>query len=90
MVEIWEHDGAVWDYLSYYSLVEDAWVHEARSFEGGTRHVEIVIPDATPDDGPFIPRPDDAFIRMGEGSIPAGILTRLIAAARDAGDLDPE
>lgn len=85
MAEVWEVDGQLYSYESYYALDEDAWIHEVAA-DGNTGFLEIVIPDATPD-GPFTPQRHKAIMRSHEGVLPISVVTRLIESARSAGDI---
>lgn len=86
MGEVWEFEGKQYSYESYYHLDQDAWVHEIAS-ENNSGFLMIVVPDATPDDGPFTPRRDEAVLRFTEGELPVSIVERLIHTARAAGDI---
>ena len=86
MGAVWEHEGSLYDYGSYYDLGADAWIHEVISLNG-SGSAWIVIPDATPEDAPFTPRSEHAVFKAAEGSLPLAIIERLVAAARTVGDI---
>jgi hypothetical protein len=55
-VEVWEHDRRLYEVNSYYSLPDDAWQYELVGLTGAPGigpYLTIVIPDATPEPGPF-------------------------------------
>lgn len=93
-VEVWDHDGKLYEVNSYYSLPDVAWQYELIGLTGapGTGpYLAIVIPDVTPDEGPFIPRHvGHALVRIGGGVTPWPILLQLIelAECRDIVDTD--
>jgi hypothetical protein len=89
-VEVWDHDGKLYEVNSYYSLPDVAWQYELIGLTGapGTGpYLAIVIPDATPDEGPFSPKHvGHALVRIGGGVAPWPILLRLIELA-ESGDI---
>ena len=93
-VEVWDHDGKLYEVNSYDSLPDVAWQYELIGLTGapGTGpYLAIVIPDVTPDAGPFIPRHvGHALVRIGDGVTPWPILLQLIelAECRDIVDTD--
>ncbi|MEV1017481.1 hypothetical protein AB0I95_29845 [Micromonospora sp. NPDC049751] len=68
-MDIWDHDGKPYEVNSYYNRPDDAWQYELVGLAGtpGTGPYLIVrIPDATPNDGLFSPRPaSDVVFRTG-------------------------
>jgi hypothetical protein len=93
-MEIWCHDGKLYDVNSYYSSPDDAWQYELVGLTGapGTGpSFTVVIPDATPDDGPFTPRPaHHAQVHVAGGQLPWPILHKLIEMVESSGDLVEE
>ncbi|MEU7802413.1 hypothetical protein AB0B10_24430 [Micromonospora arborensis] len=94
-MEVWHHDGKLYEVNSYYSLPDDAWQYELAGLTGASGaagpYVAIVIPDATPDDGPFTPRPaQHALVHLGGGQLPWPILRKLIEMVESSGDLVEE
>ena len=87
MGAVWQHDGKLYDYESYYDLDADSWTHEVRALDGESA-VWIDVPDGTPDAGPFTPLPKRAVFRSSDGALPLVIVERLLAAAREAGDIN--
>lgn len=87
MNHIWEHAGQKFQYLSFYSLPEDAWHHELSGL-GTQAYACVVIPDTTPDDGPFTPGPpEDVTLVLRDGIIPWPIWVAFLSALRSSGDL---
>lgn len=90
-VEVWDHDGKLYEVNSYYSLPGDAWQYELVGLTGapGTGpYLSVTIPDATPDDGAFTPRPaSNVMVRAGGGDVPWPILRRFIDLVESSGDI---
>lgn len=90
-MDVWDHDGKLYEVNSYYSLPDDAWQYELIGLTGapGTGpYLAIVIPDVTPDEGPFIPEhAGHALVRVGGGVTPWPILLQLIELAESSGDI---
>jgi hypothetical protein len=91
-VEVWDHDGKLYEVNSYYSLPDDAWHYELIGLTGapgtGPPYLAIVIPGVTPDEGPFIPKhAGHALVRIGGGVAPWPILLQLIELAESSGDI---
>ncbi|MEV8514890.1 hypothetical protein [Dactylosporangium sp. NPDC051484] len=91
---VWLHDDKLYEVSSGYSLPDVAWQYELTGLTGapGTGpYLEIVIPDSTPDDGPFTPGPaHHVFVRAGGGQVPWPILTKFIGLVESTGDLVAE
>ncbi|MEU8656131.1 hypothetical protein [Actinoplanes philippinensis] len=89
-MEIWSHDGKLYELSSGYSLPDDAWQYELMGLTGppGTGpYLSVLIPDATPD-GPFTPRPaEDIVVHAGGGIVPWPILEKLAGVLDSSGDL---
>jgi hypothetical protein len=90
-VEVWDHDGKLYEVTSYYSLPDDAWQYELVGLTGapGTGpYVAVTIPDASPEGGPFAPRPvSEVMVRTGSGDVPWPILRRFIDLVESSGDI---
>jgi hypothetical protein len=86
MGAVWEHEGKLYDYESYYDLAADSWTHELTALDGSGA-LWLAVPDATPDDAPFTPRIDDAVVRARGGALPLVIVQRLLSAAKTAGEI---
>ncbi|MCW2886980.1 MAG: hypothetical protein JWL58_3842, partial [Streptosporangiaceae bacterium] len=53
-MEVWAHDGKLYDVNSYYSLPDDAWHYELVRQDGAPAtgpYLSVLIPDTTPDAG---------------------------------------
>ncbi len=88
-MEVWSHEGRLFEYASIYLIQEDAWAHEVSEVDGDA-WVSIVIPDTAPDEERFAPRPAAAELRSTDGSMPWPIVARLIDKVSLAGDLGPQ
>jgi hypothetical protein len=92
-MEIWSHDGKLYEVTSGYSLPDDAWLYELVGLTGppGTGpYLSVLIPDATPD-GPFTPRTTEHVVVHADGGIvPWPILRNLIQLLDSSGDLVDE
>jgi hypothetical protein len=90
-VEVWDHDGKLYEVNSYYSLPDDAWQYELVGLTGapGTGpYLTIVIPDATPEPGPFTPKhAGHVLVAVAGGVTPWPILRRLIDLVESSGDI---
>lgn len=93
-MQLWAHDGTLYEVNSYYSLPDDAWQYELVGPGGAptTRsYLIVLIPDATPDDGPFTPRhPECARIMVHDGQTPWPILRRFVDLIEQSGDIAHE
>jgi hypothetical protein len=93
-MEVWFHDGKRYQVDSYYSLPHDAWHYELSGLTGapGTGpHITVVVPDATPDDGPFMPKDaTHALVAVAGGVTPWPILRRLLDLAKSSSDMRDE
>lgn len=93
-MEVWDHDGKLYEVNSFYSLPDDAWQYELVGLTGapGTGpYLVITIPDATPDDGPFTPLPASKATFSAHGNdVPWPILRRFIDLVEGSGDLVDE
>lgn len=92
-MEIWSHDGKLYEVSSRYSLPDDAWQYELMGLTGppGTGpYLSVSIPDATPI-GPFTPRPaEHVVVHAGGGTLPWPILGKLMSVLDASGDLGDE
>ncbi|MGN9764810.1 hypothetical protein ACTMS2_06535 [Micromonospora sp. SD12] len=87
-MEVWFHGTELYEVSSYYSLPDDAWQYELTGMSEADGHVAVVIPDATPDDGPFTPQPAHrVLVQVGGGQIPWPIFRRFIDLVESSGDL---
>ena len=87
MTKTWEHGKRQFQYVSFYCLPEDAWFHEV-SESSGTAYACLVVPDMTPDDGPFTAGPPaNATLRFSEGEIPWPIWLRFMVAIEASGHI---
>jgi len=90
-VDVWSHDGKLYEVASGYSVADDAWHYELTGLTGipGTGpYLAVAIPDATPDDGPFTPHAaEHALIAVADGVTPWPILRRLLDLVIASGDL---
>ncbi|MEV6562865.1 hypothetical protein AB0M22_44605 [Nocardia sp. NPDC051756] len=89
-MEIWEHDGNLYEVSSNYCLPDEAWTYELQGITGppGTGpHLDVSIPDQTPE-GPFTPRSQrHVIVSFGPGSIPWLILRRFRDHVQSSGDI---
>ncbi|MTD15061.1 hypothetical protein GIS00_14050 [Nakamurella sp. YIM 132087] len=84
---MWEYDGRRFMYVSGYMLDEGAWHHELSEI-GSEACACIVIPDATPDDGPFTPGASETVIlRTAAGTIPWPIWVAFMSRVHESNDL---
>ncbi|MEU7673592.1 hypothetical protein AB0C42_02105 [Micromonospora taraxaci] len=90
-MEVWDHDGKLYEVNSYYSLPDCAWQYELVGLTGAPEtgpYISVTIPDATPDGGPFIPRPaSEVTFSAGSGCVPWPILRRFIDLVESSGDI---
>jgi len=93
-MQLWAHDGALYEVNSYYSLPDDAWQYELVGRAGAptTRsYLIVLIPDATPQDGPFTPSHcEHARVMVHDGQTPWPILRRFVDLIEQSGDITHE
>lgn len=89
-VQIWSHEGRLYEVNSLYALSDGAWHYELVGLTGapGTGpYLAVALPDATPI-GPFTPLPArHALMHVGQGDTPWPILRRLLDLVQESGDL---
>ena len=84
----WAYDGATYEVNSMYALPEDAWTYELTALCGDDGALAILIPDATPDDGPFTPMDaTHARVAASDGPLPWPLLLRFIRFVETSGDI---
>lgn len=89
-MNVWAHDGKLYEVNSYYSLPDDAWQYELVGLSGapGTGpYLIVLIPDATPDDGPFTPRVAEPVQVIQHGQTPWPVLHRFVDLIEGSGDI---
>lgn len=87
-MEIWSHAGVTYQVVSGYSLPDNAWQYELSGNTGPGPHLAVVVPDATPNDGPFTPMDvDHVVLVVSEGVTPWPILARLVILVESSGDI---
>ncbi|MFF7250733.1 hypothetical protein ACFZBU_43535 [Embleya sp. NPDC008237] len=90
-MNVWAHDGLLYEVDSGYSLPDDAWRYELAGVSGapGTGpYLVVIIPDATPDDGPFTPKQAE-HVRtvIHDGRTPWPVLLRFVDLIEGSGDV---
>lgn len=98
-MDVWSHEGELYEVVSGYDSSDDAWTYELTPL-GATRGddpsarpdqavLEVRVPDATPDEGPFTPRPSDEVTVSwaGSGRLPWPVLRRFLALVESRGDI---
>lgn len=92
-VEQWTYNGAVYQVNSMYLLPDGAWTYELTGPHGTSGKVTglaVVIPDATPDGGPFTPMDSThAHVVTDDGHLPWPVLLRFIRLVETSGDIAP-
>ncbi|MFC8619746.1 hypothetical protein ACFT9M_25515 [Micromonospora purpureochromogenes] len=90
-MEVWDHDGKLYEVNSWYCLPDDAWQYELVELTeppGRGACLAVVIPDATPEPGPFTPKhADHVLLAVARGVTPWPILRRLIDLVESSGDI---
>ncbi|GCD96030.1 hypothetical protein [Embleya hyalina] len=90
-MNVWAHDGLLYEVESGYSLPDDAWRYELAGISGapGTGpYLVVLIPDATPDDGPFTPkRAEHIRTVIHDGRTPWPVLLRFVDLIEGSGDV---
>jgi hypothetical protein len=90
-MNVWAHDGKLYEVNSHYSLPDDAWQYELAGISGspGTGpYLAVLIPDATPDDGPFTPKQaEHVRALIHDGQAPWPVLHRFVDLIEDSGDI---
>ena len=87
-MEIWEHEGQLFEVQSLYAGDHNAWCHELTSIETGGAALRVFVPDATPDE-PFTSSSlDRVQVQLLGGTVPWPILTKLVALVTESVGLD--
>lgn len=90
-MEVWAHDGRLYEVNSYYSLPDDAWQYELAGQDGALAtgpYLSVLIPDATPDDGPFTPRQaEHVRVVVHDGLTSWPVLRRFVNLIEASGDI---
>jgi hypothetical protein len=90
-VEQWTHEGGVYEVNSMYLLPDDAWTYELTgppAISGKAAGLNVLIPDATPDDAPFTPMgAEHARVSMTDGRLPWPVLMRFLRLVETSGDI---
>lgn len=93
-VECWTHRGEVYQVNSMYLLPDDAWVYELfgpAGHSGKAPGVIVLIPDATPEDGPFTPMgAPHVRVLVEDGHLPWPVLLRFVRLVEQSGDIVPD
>lgn len=92
-MQLWAHKGMTYQVNSYYSLPDDAWQYELVGQAAPTTraYLIVLIPDATPHDGPFTPsRSACARVTVHDGHTPWPILRRFVNLIEQSGDITHE
>ena len=87
-VEQWEYDGTTYQINSRYALPADASTYELTGLSDDDGTLAVVIPDATPDDGPFTPmNATHARVAAGGRPLPWPLLLRFVRLVEASGDI---
>jgi hypothetical protein len=89
-VESLRYAGEVYEVNSMYLVPADAWVYELTSPDSRPKRMScaVLIPDATPDDGPFTPMSTThAQAIVQDGVLPWPVLTEFLRLVDASGDL---
>lgn len=85
------HNGAKYQIVSMYLLPQDAWTYELTGpygTSGPPAGLAVMIPDATPDGGPFTPSDAaDATVALASGSLPWPLVLRFLRFVETSGDI---
>ncbi|MDG4764408.1 hypothetical protein O7632_09870 [Solwaraspora sp. WMMD406] len=92
---LWEHDGRQFEVNSFYFSEHDSWCYEMYEVDtqsADNAYIEVRVPDASPDDGPFTPQPADQVSCTAHGklSFPWPVFRRYIDAINASGDIVDE
>ena len=89
-MNVWAHDGKLYEVNSYHSLPDDAWQYELAGISGAPEtgpYLAVLIPDATPD-GPFTPRQAEHIqVTIHNGQTPWPVLHRFVDLIENSGDI---
>ncbi len=87
-VQQWVYDGTSYRMNSMYALPENAWTYELSGPSSSYGTVAVVVPDTTPDDGPFTPMDaSHARVTAGDGELPWPLMLRFIRYVEASGDI---
>ena len=94
-LNVWWHGKRQFEVNTFHYGERDSWCYELYEVISGSDrndYIEVRVPDASPEQGPFVPMPADqvTLTMHGTWSIPWPIFRRFIDAIRAAGDIvDP-
>ncbi|MFE3202340.1 hypothetical protein [Embleya sp. NPDC059237] len=90
-MNVWAHDGLLYEVDSGYSLPDDAWRYELAGISGAPGsgpYLVVIIPDATPEDGPFSPKQvEHVRTVIHDGRTPWPVLLRFVDLIEGSGDV---
>jgi hypothetical protein len=91
-VEVWTHDGALFELNSMYALPDDAWTYELTARSGHrSQGLAVLIPDATPVDALFTPSGTTMVrVLLQDGTWPWLVVSRPIRFVQASGDIVPD
>jgi hypothetical protein len=89
---VWEHESRRFEVNTYHYGIEDSWcyeLYEVKPDDSPNDYLAILIPDASPEAGPFIPMPiDQVTLEIhGDWTLPWPVFRRFLDAVRAAGDI---
>ncbi|WP_280232459.1 hypothetical protein [Nocardia cyriacigeorgica] len=90
-MEIWTDGTRRFEVNSYYCLPDNAWTWElielSDSYDA-TPRLSVSIPDATPEDGQFVPEDVERVdVLCNNGRVPWRIVRRFIGLIEESGDI---
>jgi hypothetical protein len=89
-MESWVHADEIYHVNSMYLLPDDAWAYEMTpaACDRGRMSLIVLIPDATPDEGPFTPEGSTrARVVVEDGDLPWPVLSRFLQSVDSSGDI---
>ena len=89
-MESWVHADEIYQVNSMYLLPDDAWAYELTpaSRDRGRMSLIVLIPDATPDNGPFTPKGSThARVVLEDGDLPWPVLSRFLQSVGSSDDI---
>jgi hypothetical protein len=89
-MESWAYGDEIYHMNSMYLLPDDAWAYELTpaAHDRDRMSLTVLVPDATPDDGPFTPQ-GSTHVRvvLEDGDLPWPVLSRFLQSVVSSGDI---
>jgi hypothetical protein len=88
----WSHEGRKFEVNTFHYGDVDSWcyeLYEVTPADGSNDFIDVRVPDASPESGPFVPMPADlvTLTMHGRWTVPWPVFRRFLDAIRASGDI---